>query len=317
MDWLALGILFALMLLFGWLTWRAWKIRHGLLRWLALVPAALLTLLFALVLGAALNGYNRFFAERPNPVPPLTVAGTPEQVERGRTIARTCAGCHSPNADFPLVGQDFAANGPPLGTLWAPPLTASHFSEWSDGEIARAVREGVHKSGRSLLIMPAEALRQMSDEDVSALIAFIRTHDPETPPAPETRLSLSGALLLNVAPFQTAREPLSGPVDAPERGPTAEYGDYLLSVSGCRDCHGGNLAGVPPDPNGPPPGPNLTGVGTSYSEEQFIALFRSGMRADGQPLGPGMEWRDYELYTDDDFRAMYAYFQELPPLPDN
>lgn len=317
MDMLGLGIVFGLAFLFGWLAYRAWKIKHAALRWAGLITAGALSLVAFGIGGAALNGYAMFNAARPNPVADLGVERTSARVERGRVIARTCAGCHAATGDFPLSGQDFAAGGPPLGTLWAPPLTASHFAEWSDGEIARAIREGVHKNGRSLLIMPSGFFRSMSDDDLAALIAFIREHNPEVAETPPTRLSLLGALLINVAPFQTAQEPLAGPVTAPPRGPTAAYGDYLLTVSGCRDCHATNLAGVQASDIGPPPGPNLTRVGQLYSEAQLIRLLREGVKADGTPLGEAMEYRDYELYADDDFRAIYAYLQRVEPLPDN
>lgn len=317
MDILGLVILVGLALFFGWLTTRAWRIKGVVLRWLACIPVAILTIAALGLAGAALNGYTKFNAVRSNPVAPLNVERSSARVERGRVIARTCAGCHAANGDFPLSGHDFASSGPPLGTLWSPPLTASHFAEWSDGEIARAIREGVHKSGRSLLIMPAGAFRSMSDDDLHALIAFLREHNPEVAETPPTRLSLLGALLMNVASFQTAQEPLAGPVTAPPPGPTAAYGNYLLTVSGCRDCHASNLAGTPPSDNGPPPGPNLTSVGDRYSEAQLIRLLREGIKADATPLGEAMAYRDYELYEDNDFRAIYAYLQSIEPLPDN
>jgi mono/diheme cytochrome c family protein len=315
-DFVGLGSLVLLIGLLGWLLTRAWRIKRSTLRWSTLIPLGLLTLTALSALSAAINGYSKFYAQRNNPVQQISVASSPEQLARGEELARACAGCHSSTADFPLHGQNFAAEGPPVGTLWASGLNAAHFRDWSDGEIIRAIREGVHRSGRSLLIMPSSAFHRMSDEDVQSIVAFIRQHEPNAPATPPTQLSLMGALLLNVAPLQTAQEPLVGPVVAPLRGPTAAYGDYLLSVGGCRDCHAGNLAGVPP--GGPvPPGPNISDLGQRYSEEQFIRLFREGVKADGTPLGEGMPYYEYELFDDDDFRAILAYMQSIEPLPDN
>lgn len=318
-DFLGIGVLVVLALLFGWLTTRAWRIRNGALRWVAVIPAGLLTIVFVFVTGAALNGFAKLNRTYANPVHTFTVAGTPEQIAQGERIARTCAGCHSSNGNFPLLGQNFMGeDGPPVGTLWAPPLTAAHFEGWSDGEIIRAFREGIHRSGRSLLIMPAEAFHHMSDEDAQAVVAFIRQHEPGAPDTPPTNLNVLGALLVNVAPFQTAQEPIGGPVNAPPRGPTAEYGEYLLTVSGCRDCHAANLSGLAPggDPNGPPPGPNITSIDEELSVEEFVALLRTGTYPDGHMFSEEMPYKDYELYSDDDFRAMYQRLEELETLPD-
>lgn len=317
MDFVGLGLLVVVALLFAWLATRAWRIKNGALRWLAVIPAGLVTLAALGLTGAALNGYAKFNAVQPNPVRQLTIAGTPAQIERGHEIARTCSGCHSSTGNLPLLGQNFAEGGPPLGTLWAPALTAAHFREWSDGEIIRAIREGVHRSGRSLLIMPSSALHSMSDEDVQSLVAFIRQHEPNAADTPPAQLNLVGALLMNVANFQTVQPPLAGAVSAPPRGPTAAYGDYMLGIGGCRDCHGGNLAGVPPGTEGVPAGPNLTNVGQMYSEEQLIRLLREGIKPDNTHVGEEMPYKEFELYSDDDFRAIFAYLQALEPLPNN
>lgn len=317
-DFVGVGILVLLLVLFGWLTTRAWRIRNGALRWLAVIPTGLLTLVALFLTGAALNGFYKLNRTHDNPVREFSVASTPEQLAQGQKLARACAGCHSSNGDLPLLGQNFVeGGGPPVGTLWAPALTAAHFSEWSDGEIIRALREGVHKSGRSLLIMPANAFHTMSDEDAQAIVAFIRQHEPNAPDTPANNINVVGALLVNIAPFQTRQEPIAGPVIAPPAGPTAEYGDYLLGVSGCRDCHGANLAGVLPDPNGPPPGPNLTGADEKFTVEQFIALIRTGARPDGTQLSEEMPWKDYELFTDDDLTAIYRQLESVETLPDN
>ena len=72
-----------------------------------------------------------------------------------------------------MVGQDFSKGGPPVGTLYGANLTpAGEIKDWSDGEIIRAIREGVHKTGRSLIIMPSEVFRHLSDVDVQAIVAY-------------------------------------------------------------------------------------------------------------------------------------------------
>jgi hypothetical protein len=65
------------------------------------------------------------------------------------------------NGQLPLSGQDFM-EGAPFGTFYAPDLTQTNLADWSDGEIVRAIREDVHKDGRSLLIMPSNAFHARS-----------------------------------------------------------------------------------------------------------------------------------------------------------
>jgi mono/diheme cytochrome c family protein len=321
MDYPGLGLLVALALLFAFLAYRAFRARR---RWVKLtggILSALLTLLFGTATVLALVGYSKLNATRPNPVPQLNAPISPALVANGERFARSCAGCHSSTGDLPLSGQDFfgAEGGPPIGTLWAPNLTPAHLAEWSDGEIVRAIREGVGRDGRSLLIMPSAYFRNLSDEDVLALVAYLRSQPVVEPPSPPRRISVLGAIMFaTVFPddFFSAQPPIAQPVAAPPRGPTAAYGGYLVRLE-CQGCHAGNLAGMPPSPNGPPGGPNLTTLPQRLTAEEFVALLRTGRFPDGSPIGPDMPVKYLEKMSDDDFRALYAYLESLGSLPDN
>jgi mono/diheme cytochrome c family protein len=316
-DFVGVGILVLLLILFGFLTGRAWRAQNRVLRWGGAIICGLLTLLLALVTGAALYGFAQINKTYSNPVADIKVAGTPEQLARGAKLANTCVGCHSSNGQFPLSGQNFAEGGPPLGTLYATNLTpGGELKDWSDGEIIRAIREGIHKNGRSLLIMPAASFHSMSDEDVQAVVAFLRAQ-PAAPATPPTNISLIGALLVTISngAFLTAQPPISGPVTRPAEGPTAEYGEYLISsVGGCRDCHGANLAGGIPSDNGPPAGPTLTTVGQRWSEADFIKAIRTGVKPDGVAFSEDMPWKEINAFaSDDDLKALYAHLKTLSP----
>jgi len=39
-------------------------------------------------------------------------------------------------------------------------------------------------------------------------------------------------------------KPVSGPVAASPKGPTVEYGQYIVSFQDCRDCHGKDFTGA-------------------------------------------------------------------------
>lgn len=315
-DFVGVGILVAILLLFGFLTWRAWRARNGIVKWLGTIVAGLLMLAVAVMTGAALYGYSMLNRTHTNPVQEVKVAGSPEQIARGGKLAHACVDCHSSNGNMPLAGQNFGADGPPVGTLYASNLTpGGELSGWSDGEIIRAIREGIHKDGRSLLIMPSMTFRGLSDDDVQALVAYLRSQ-PAAPATPTTQINLVGALIVAISngAFLSAQEPVTGPVAAPPAGPTAGYGKYLVyTIGGCRDCHGPNLAGGTPSPNGPPAGPDIAGVAQRWSEAEFIQTIRTGIRPDNVPLSEGMPWKAISAFaSDDDLRAIYAFLKTLP-----
>jgi hypothetical protein len=74
--------LVALLVLFGWLTLRAWRIQRLLYNIPALLLSGLLSLVFLAVVFLAGKGLA-FAYIAPARAPDLTVAGTPDQVARG------------------------------------------------------------------------------------------------------------------------------------------------------------------------------------------------------------------------------------------
>jgi cytochrome c553 len=229
--------------------------------------------------------------------------------------------------ELPLTGVNFAAKFglPPVGTFYAPNLTpAGRLGDWTDGEIIRAIREGVHKNGRSLLVMPSQVFSNMSDDDVQAVVAFLRSQAPAGEPTPENEWNVIGALFINLVDFQTARAPV-GQVSAPPPG-TQEYGEYMVNITGCRDCHGDQLQGkAETGQPGPPPGPNLTQSVPGWTEAQFMNFFNTGQRPDGSAVPPltladgttrpRMPWTVVRASTTDaELQAIYSYLHSLPPV---
>src|SRR5918998_5156031 len=92
---LSFVVVIALFLLLVWLTRRLWRVRNPGLRWLGVIVFGLLTAVVGLVTVVALVGAARLNLPQSNPVPEVTVAGTPEQIERGERLVNICAGCHS------------------------------------------------------------------------------------------------------------------------------------------------------------------------------------------------------------------------------
>jgi len=316
-DFVGLGILSVLVLLFGYLTIRAWGSRRGWLKWVGLVLGGLATILFAALFIGAILGTTRLNADfnARNPAPQLTVAANQEQLEWGAKYAQFCAGCHSPDNTLPLVGNDFGGEIPiPIGTLYAPNLTpAGDLKDWTDGEILRAIREGVHKNGRPLLVMPAGEFHALSDEDAMSLIAYLRSQPAAGADTPENQLNAIGALLANMPGILQNQPHISQPVPKPAVEPNAEYGKYLAEILVCSSCHGEKLTGgISFDGSA---APNLTLVVPQWSEEQFFTAFRTGTLPGGKTLDPNkMPSKEFSAFaTDTDLKALYQYLHGLTP----
>ncbi len=304
----------------GWLVTRAWRSRRALVKWPGVLLAGLLTLIFALatVLGAV-GTYKLYVPPYTDPVPNLKVAGTADQIARGQKLALICEGCHSSKGQLPLDGgQDFLA-GTPFGHLAPTNLTpGGPLSSWSDGEIVRAIREGIHKDGRPLLIMPSDQFHNMSDDDVQAVAAYLRSQ-PAVPHDTGTNgFSVLGAAFVGAGVFPTsAQPPITQPIVAPPAG-TAEHGRYLVDITGCRACHGTNLTGGSRSSfGGPPAGPDLRALVPKWTEAQFIQTIRTGVDPTGHALNPDqMPWKVIsQAYSDAELRDIYLYVHGLSSTP--
>jgi mono/diheme cytochrome c family protein len=317
-DLIGVTGLLLLAVLGAWLAVKAWRAGHRAVKWIGVVLSGVLTAISTLALGAVLVGFYRInFPPRQPAVAGLKVAGTPDQVARGARFGHLCAGCHSSNSTPPLTGQDFFAGGPPFGTLYAPNLTpVGEIKDWSDGEIIRAIREGVHRSGRALIVMPSNVLRNLSDADVQAIVAYLRSQPPTGTISPPTRLNALAALILGAGIVgTTAQTPITQPIVAPAEGTSAEYGKYLVSVMFCHECHGEDLAGRKPGGMGPPAGPNLTLFVPRWSPEEFQRTLRSGVDPYNHTLTEEMPWKQISAFaTDQDIDAMYAYLHGLTTI---
>jgi mono/diheme cytochrome c family protein len=254
-------------------------------------------------------------------------------VERGEYLVRGpagCGNCHTPMgpegfvADQELAGRVVEDSEPFLAI--APNLTpAGAIAGWSDTELARAIREWIRPDG-SLIgpPMPFSMYRGLSDDDLGAIVAFLRTlpaveNDPGTS---EYRIPLPPAY----------GPPVESVADVPQ-GVTVEYGAYLAGpVAHCLECH------TPLGPQGPMldtalgrggfefHGPwgvsvaaNLTAHAdglAGYSDDEIKAMIVEGVKPDGTPMMPPMPYGFLARMTPEDLDAIVMYLRSLPPLPD-
>jgi cytochrome c553 len=300
----------------GWVAWRAWHARNPFAKWGGGILASLLTLIVAAVGVFAAIGIVKFLAPPVTAVPDLKVAGTPQQVERGHYITNTlCVECHTLSHELPLTGgEDFAKRIPlPIGSFTPPNLTpAGPLQNWSDGEIFRELRTGIDHNGRHLLVMSQVPVRNLSDEDLHAVIAYLRSQpaiENKTPDPPD-QPNFLGVVMFGAGKLPGGLPPVADTISAPPMGPTEAYGEYIVNYVGCRDCHGEDLTGG--DPNSlSPHGPDLRTV-KDWTLEQFLKAFRTGIIPDGHTLSPEMPWRVVGRMNDNDLTAVYTYLTSLP-----
>src|SRR4051794_18293826 len=100
-------------------------------------------------------------------------------VKRGGELAALgyCASCHTADERKPFAGGRPLAT--PFGTIYGTNITPdaeTGIGAWSQAAFYRAMRDGVDRSGRDLYpAFPYEHFTKLSDEDLSALYAFLMT----------------------------------------------------------------------------------------------------------------------------------------------
>jgi mono/diheme cytochrome c family protein len=259
--------------------------------------------------------FKKTYAVTVRPVSIATDGGT---VARGKHIAETrgCNDCHGKDFGGSKVIEDGA-----MGRVHAPNLTrgmGGRVANWKDEDWVRAIRHGVGPDGHGLFVMPSEEYSHLSDEDLGAVVAYLKTVPAVNRERPATELGPVTRVLLTLDKMKFAAaeidhanlRPASVPV-----GVTVEYGRYI--AAGCTGCHGANFSGGKIE-IGPPSWPqaaNLTPHAESnlakWSETDFVATVRTAKRPDGTALDPVMP-RAFGQMNDTELKALYAFFKTLP-----
>ena len=283
----------------------------NVLRVIVRLLLALFVLVIVLLCALYLRGQQLASGQVDRRVPAFAAATDSASLARGEHIANiVCAACHGAN----LAGADTAMiDAPVFAVLHPANLTPGGvLQRASDGQLARAIREGVGADGRRLFLMPSQAFHGMSDSDLAAVIGYLRSLPPiahETKPrkvGPIASMLIASGQLPNQPP-----PPIDAPVLAPAAAPSVEYGEYLAPIYGCKECHGADLKGLKPSGNGPPAGPDLIRVAHAEPYEKFENAVRHGVGTNGKQLSVEMPWSFFARMDDQEVQAIYAYLKSL------
>lgn len=182
------------------------------------------------------------------PLPNIHALDDPAVVERGRYVFHGpahCAHCHAgPEAEITRhqaeppsgdLGGGSPIDGTPIGWLYPANLTSdpTGLADRSDGEIARAIRTGVLHDGQLGIVMTT-SVGDVSDEDLVALVSYIRTIPPVHREVPREAFGFVGRTLARLFSPRAAK-PVA---DVPPGDVSVDRGRYLaMHVAKCADCH--------------------------------------------------------------------------------
>lgn len=298
----------------------------------------------------------------------MTVAGAAREGEapeysaaaiaRGRYLSHAvceCFECHSPlyDDDRVLPIETKLGAGDILNEktrLVAPNITPdpeTGAGRWTDDQLVRAIRQGISHDGRRLsVVMPYPTLSILTNDDVHAIVAYLRS-------LPPVRNELPKWVPLRVA--ELPPDPPGPPATPNDLATRKGRGAYLAHLARCVHCHSPRpatgsehlrrrdmeFAGgrrfetkryfdeIDDDPVRPPAeaarldppsfvtSPNITQdpSGIPYFDEAiFIQTIRTGRVAGRRPLTRAMLWFEFRKLTDDDLGAIFEFLRSVPPV---
>lgn len=256
---------------------------------------------------------------------------TPEQadsaavaraVERGRHLVTSrfpCTECHG--LDF---GGGVMIDDPMIGTLLGPNITAGsggRTAGYTPADWDRIVRHGVLPSGNPAA-MPAEDFQAMSDQELSDIVALIRSMPTVDAEVVRPTLGPLGTVLIAMDEIRLSYDVIAdhGRTHAalpPAAEATAEFGAHLATV--CTGCHrpdfsGGKVPGGDPSWAAAANLTPLPGAFGDWSYEQFVTAMREAVRPDGRALMAPMDAMvGYtSAMTETEMQALWAYLRSIP-----
>lgn len=302
-------------------------------------------LVILLIVGALFIYFTLSFPDVDAPKD-IKVEITPARLARGEYLANhvtVCIDCHSmrdwskyaapPKPGTHGGGGDYFDEfiGGVPGKIYIPNITPHKLKDYSDGELLRAITQGVTREGKAMFpIMPYPSYNQLTQEDAYSLIAYLRNLETIQRDTKESSLNFPMNLIVKTIPLKSYNP--SEPVDTSN---VVAYGKYLARIAGCADCHtpmekgeyikgmeyaggmkfqfpGGvvSSANISPD--------NNNGIGR-WTEQDFVNRFKAydsdssrSISVAPEDFNTPMPWTMYAGMTEKDMKAIYAFLRTVP-----
>lgn len=267
-----------------------------ILRRVAVAVLGIIVLLAAILYGGSEWAIRR---DRGVALERLAIPKDAASIAEGGRLATIegCRGCHGPNSEGLVWSSDL------LGGTIAPPAIARKIAAYSDDELVRLIRHGVKKDGSTLFIMPTSAHRNIADDDLGRIVAWLRTLRPSP------KDSLANTRFGPMARFAilTGGMKPSYQIDkvAPVHRP-ADIGRYYYDAV-CSECH---LLGQSRATEGQVV-PALAPMAASYDPTAFRKLLRTGIGMSKPNLGlmTDVAKESTHAFTDLEIEALQTYLK--------
>lgn len=279
---------------------------RGLLKWLGIGLSALVILALGAVAVIYLASERIVRKTYDLPLSSIALPTDSFALAKGRRLA-TVRGCYNGCHGERLDGGVFI-DEPLLARLVAPNLTQV-VAQHTDAELERVIRHGVRRNGKSTLGMPSAMFYHLSDEDLGAIIAFLRSASVTEGPSTEISLGPLARLGLVMGKYNPQARMIDHDAPrlaVPDTSDHITFGKYL-ALTVCSECHGLDLRGNPDGSS-----PNLA-IAASYSKEGFMPLMRTGKASGDRELRlmSDVARGRFSNLTDGEIRALHGYLSTL------
>jgi cytochrome c5 len=291
-----------------------------ILKWIGIVLAALVVVGGGFV-ASQVMAFNSSMAKKYDlPLPKIERSTDPAVIERGKHLTDSITACSAHDCHGADLSGGQVTDLGPIGKMVAQNLTpAGRGGAYSDGELARLLLHGVKKDGTSVIMMPVGDFNWLPDDDIQAVISYLRSVPPVQKPDQGFEVGLLGKILdrQEKFPLDIARRiDHEHRATAPRPEPTEKYGRYVGRL--CQGCHGEHFSGgpIPGAPPSIPIPPNITPDASgikAYAYEDFCKLLDSGVKKNGQKLNPFMPYEALSHMNDVERHALWAFLQSLEP----
>ena len=236
---------------------------------------------------------------------PVAVSQDATTVAHGSHLVHAVLGCTDCH-DQDLAGKA-VLQAPSVGFVGAANLT--HPPRTTD-QLVRAIRYGVKDDGKGVPLMPTAAYAGLSDADLGAVIAYLKTLTPVERQQPPARFGMWGRFLIASRRLVLMQSNAPLPTTPPPKAAVSpEYGAYLARIARCTSCHGEDLHGS----TAPGAAGDIShGSLGAWHPTDFFRALRDGKTPEGKDLGAGMPWHRFAAMTDLELGALWAYLQGVP-----